>query len=292
MRPDERLGPKFLLYHDVAAAAGGDERRAREAFREHLGHVTSLGYRFVPMAEFVAGGRLGPRDAIITFDDAPRSFSTCVLPVLEDLGVSATVFLPTELVGSAEPDGSTLMWDEVAELAAEGVEFGCHGASHIPLDQVRSDRMRAEIGEATDAMLERGFDPVVFSYPFGRYDGAAKLTVRKAGYLAAFTQMKGGFDRYEIRRRVFTGVEGALRTAVVMNDRYFGIREAVRGPIPSRWLADEQPVPEELWGTPSAQGSESGHGTDDPRDGGDDGEGAETVEGPAPESEPDTDGGE
>ena len=260
MRPDERLGPKFLLYHDVAAAAGGDEARAQEGFRAHLGHLRHLGYRFVPMSVFIAGERLGPRDAIVTFDDGARSFLTCAMPVLRELRVPVTVFLPTDLMGRSDGSTQILSWEEAAQLAAEGVEFGAHGARHVPLDQVVSDRMRWEVEKATADMFEHGFRPTVFAYRFGGFNGAAKVAVRRAGYKAAFTELRGGFDRFEIRRRVFTGLEGALATRVVMNDRFFSVREAARKPVPRRVRDEELVVPEDRWGPQRFKLEDEGHG--------------------------------
>ena len=108
--------------------------------------------------------------------------------------------------------------------------------------------MRWEVQVGTDAMLERGLTPTVFAYPFGRFDGASKLTVRKAGYEAAFSVMRGGYDRYEIRRRLFSGLESPVRTRFVMSDRYFDIREAARKPVPGRFLKQDLPIAEERWG--------------------------------------------
>ena len=248
MRPDERLGPKFVLYHDVAAAADGDERRALEGFRTHLTALVDLGYRIVPMSEFVAGGRLGPRDAILTFDDGARSFITCVMPVLRELDATATVFLVGDFMGRKGPATEFMSWEDVEALASEGIEFGCHGVTHVPFDQVGSERMRWEVQVGTETMHEHGLEPTVFAYPFGRFDGASKLTVRRAGYAAAFSVMRGGFDRYEIRRRLFTGLESPLMTRFVMGDRFFEFREIARKPVPSRFLKQDLPITEDRWG--------------------------------------------
>ena len=251
MRPDERMGPKFLVYHDVAAAAGGDEPRALEALRRQLTQVVELGYRFVAMSEFVAGRRLGPRDVVITVDEGARSFITCILPVLREFAATATVFVLTDLMGRRGPDVEFLSWDDVGALAAEGIEFGCQGVTRLPLDEVGSERMRWEVNRGAETMAAHGLAPNVFAYPFGRFDGAAKLTVRKAGYRAAFSVMRGGNDRFEIRRRLFTGLEGPLATRLVMSDRFFDLREAARAPVPRRFLKQEMPVPQDQWGPES-----------------------------------------
>ena len=136
MRPDERIGPKFLLYHDVVAVADGDERRAQDAFRAQLAVISGLGYRFVPMSAFVAGERRVPRDAIVTVDDGARSFINCMLPVLREFEAPATVFILTDFMGRKGAQVEFMSWGDVEDLAAENVEFGCHGVTHVPFDQV------------------------------------------------------------------------------------------------------------------------------------------------------------
>jgi peptidoglycan/xylan/chitin deacetylase (PgdA/CDA1 family) len=252
------MGPKFVLYHDVVATAGGDEVLARERFRRHVSAIAESGHRFVRMSDFL-GGRalgwhengdapLGSRDVVVTVDDGARSAMTVMLPVLEEFGAPMLVFLLTGFMGLSGSEVDFLSWDDVAVLAEKGVEFGCHGVSHVPLDQVDRELARTEISGATETMRSRGLDPQVFAYPFGRCDEESKEAVASAGYDAAFTVMKGGRDRFEIRRRLFTGLEGPAVTRFRMSDRFFGIREAVRSVVPRIMLSGEQPIAPERWG--------------------------------------------
>jgi peptidoglycan/xylan/chitin deacetylase (PgdA/CDA1 family) len=263
MRPDELGGPKFLLYHDMLRPAGGDERRARDSFARHFSAVAASSRRFVSMSDFMTGEPLDPRDVVVTVDDGARSFVTCMLPVLREHGASATLFVASGLMGR-EGDGiGFLDWDEASALAAEGIEFGGHGVTHVPLDQIERDAMRREIAESAEAMRAHGLAPVAFAYPFGRYDEEVKRAVREAGYPAAFTVMKGGGDAFEIRRRLFAGDEGELMTRFVMGERFFEIREAARRVVPRRLLKQEQPIAPERWG--AAHFGVRGSGTGEPR---------------------------
>lgn len=248
VRPDERFGPKFALYHDVLAAAGFDETRARERFRRQIAAVDRAGFCFASMEAFLRGDPLGPRDVILTFDDAARSFLTIVWPVLREFDAPATMFVPTGFVGCATDRVPFLSWDELTALAAQGLEVGSHGVTHVPFDEIDRDRMRAEITDADAELRAHGFAPRVLAYPFGRADEDVKSAVRCAGYAAAFSVMKGGYDRFEIRRRLFTGLEGPAFTRFAMSDHFFEIRESVRLFVPSRFLKQEQPIAPERWG--------------------------------------------
>jgi hypothetical protein len=68
--------------------------------------------------------------------------------------------------------------------------------------------------------------------------------------------MKGGFDRFEIRRRLLTGLEGPAATHAVLSDSFFSARESVRSVVPNRFLKQEQPVAEERWGLAAFGGAE------------------------------------
>lgn len=248
MRPDESLGPTFVVYHDVVAAAGGDATRARARFSAQVRSIVSAGFRFASMADFLDGAALGPRDVIITVDDGARSFREVMWPVLREYGAVATLFVVSGFAGRQGRGVEFLDWDELAELAAGGIEIGCHGVSHVPFNEIAPERMRAEIAESTDELHARGFTPRVLAYPFGRFDDATKSAVRDAGYEAAFSVMGGGFDRFEIRRKLLTGLEGALAVRFVLSRTFFSAREAVRAVTPRGLLRQERPIEPERWG--------------------------------------------
>jgi peptidoglycan/xylan/chitin deacetylase (PgdA/CDA1 family) len=56
------------------------------------------------------------RFAVLTFDDGYRDFADTALPIMEALGVPATVFVATGFTGQ------TFWWDDVAALLAPGTE--------------------------------------------------------------------------------------------------------------------------------------------------------------------------
>lgn len=248
VRPDEQMGPKFLLYHDIAAAAGGDVKTAAEKFRRHFQTLVDDGYRFAPMSSFLRGDKLGPKDLIVTVDDGAKSFIDVMLPTLKEHDASALLFIVMSFMGKPGRGVDFLSWDDVTMLQEQGMEFGSHGTNHLPLDEVPAEQMRADILDAAQVMSTHGFKPDVFAYPFGRYNDQTKEVLREAGYQVAVTVMKGGYDRYEIRRRLFTGLEAPALTRFIMGERYFEIREAARTVVPRRFLRQDNPIPKDRWG--------------------------------------------
>jgi peptidoglycan/xylan/chitin deacetylase (PgdA/CDA1 family) len=190
-RADGRLG--MLLYHRVAAPPPGLERPtmnvAPDRFAGQLEHLLEAGYRFVTVGDAVAGARAGvpapPRQAVVTFDDGFGNLHRNVLPVLERLGVPATVFVTTAFLDSGEPfpfddwgrrhrdqappvSWQPLTWSECRELERSGlVEIGSHTHTHRNFKgrpEVFADDLATSL-----ALLERhlGAGPRTFSFPFG-----------------------------------------------------------------------------------------------------------------------------
>jgi peptidoglycan/xylan/chitin deacetylase (PgdA/CDA1 family) len=102
-----------------------------------------------------------------------------------------------------------LRWDEVRQLAAQGVEFGAHTRTHPILSSVHSGNDLVEEIEGSKRILEERLDrPAAhFCYPNGRWsdigDKAAEI-VRRSGFHTAVTTEPGlnysSADRHLLRR--------------------------------------------------------------------------------------------
>jgi len=247
MDRDALQRPKILLYHDLTARGRVAVATARQRFGAQLDAIAAAGFAFASVDDFLGGG-LGSRHAVVTFDDGLRSFAEVAMPELDARGIPVAIFVLSAFAGGEQARRLFLGWDEVRALADDGVHVGCHGAYHVPLDQVGPGRMQAEISQSLAAFRQQGLEPTTFAYPFGRYDDATKQRVREARFHAAFTVMKGGADDFEIRRRLLTGAESPTRLRFVLSDGFFDTRDAVRRFIPRRFLKQEQPIAEERWG--------------------------------------------
>jgi peptidoglycan/xylan/chitin deacetylase (PgdA/CDA1 family) len=125
------------------------------------------------------------------------------LPVLSDLGIPGTVFVPTGHVGGrpmtwpgieqwaggpheAELTGCT--WDEIAELAAAGWEIGSHTQSHPHLTALSDEELHSELAESRAACQTRlGVPCRSLAYPYGDYDERVVDAAHRVGYDAAGT---------------------------------------------------------------------------------------------------------
>ncbi len=195
-----------------------------------------------------AGGGLPPRCAVITVDDAFRSFFTDGWPLLKQYGFPATLFVSTDSVGGT----GYLSWQELAELRKEGVEIGNHSASHAHLlDRLHGEgehewamRVSADISRAQQALQEHlGFEPQLFAYPYGEYDPALAKLVEDTGFAAAFGQQSGvitsGQDFYTLPRFPVGGVYATLEE---FRSKLFMKHLAVQVVLPeSPVIADQNP---------------------------------------------------
>jgi len=238
---------KLLLYHDLTLRGSVPAQKAAARFESQLSRIAAMGYRFATMPEYLAG-ELGPRDVVVTFDDALRSFHEVAWPVLRRLGIAPTLFVVSEFAARTDARHVLMDWDDVHEVAAAGATIGCHAAGHVPLDQIPPQLMRDEITRSLAAFAEQGLATSTLAYPFGRYNDEVKAATRAAGFEAAFTVMKGGADRFEIRRRLLTGAEDPATLHLMLTDDFFALRDAARRLVPRRYLKQELPIAQSRWG--------------------------------------------
>lgn len=122
----------------------------------------------------------------------------------------AVARLPEALDSDPLPEDPRLMlsWDEVRSMAAAGIEFGSHTASHPVVSTLTDARAREELASSR-ARIERELGGAVtsFAYPNGRpgdFDARTRDHVREAGYRCAVTTVPGtnrrSADRFELRR--------------------------------------------------------------------------------------------
>ena len=175
----------ILMYHSIAGAPGPTSIPTA-TFSAQMELLAASGLpvlRMNQVAEHLTSG-LG-RAVAITFDDGFRDFADAAWPVLRRLGLAAMVYLPAERMGGAEdwvgahrPPRVLMSWDHVRALAAEGVDFGSHTATHADLSRVGLTQAAEEIDlAAARIQAELGVPPAHFAPPYGRTTSAARRLI-------------------------------------------------------------------------------------------------------------------
>jgi peptidoglycan/xylan/chitin deacetylase (PgdA/CDA1 family) len=228
-----------LCYHGVSAAWRSPYALTPRSLEAQLQRLLRRGY--VPRTLSVAlAGQLVQDTLVVTFDDALASVRREALPVLERLGVPATVFACTAWVGRGgpmrigydqAPDGElvSLGWDDLAVLQDAGWEIGSHTRTHPRLTDVPAESLADELGSARAELERRLGSCQAIASPPGAVNARVTAAARQAGYRAGCTATAG------------TGVPDPLlvpRTVVLAEDA--GLRFALKTAPLARRLRSSQ----------------------------------------------------
>jgi endoglucanase len=120
-----------------------------------------------------------PTQTIVTigFDDGTAD-QTGTLAILNAHGMHATFFVNTAYVG----DAAHMTWGDLGTLFAAGNEIAGHTLHHANLKHLKTADARLEVCGDRNNLLDHGFAPTSFAYPFGSFDDGTKAVVADCGY--------------------------------------------------------------------------------------------------------------
>jgi peptidoglycan/xylan/chitin deacetylase (PgdA/CDA1 family) len=190
-------------------------------FRTQLTALLQSGYRCLDFDELlraVADAAFLRHPAFgLTFDDGYRSVYEEAWPVLEELGVPATIFVTVNFLdGKVAPPWHSsdaalvreyaensahfrpLEWPQLREMArSKHIRIGSHSLSHFLMGRLDGDTLRDELQRSKHILEDRlGVSVSLFSYPFGvarygAYSRASEEAVRQAGFRSSCTSEIG-----------------------------------------------------------------------------------------------------
>lgn len=202
-----------LCYHAVSEAWPAPLAVRSADLERQLGGSLRAGFEAVTFSEAV---RSGDRKVMaVTFDDAYQSVYELARPILSELEIPATVFVPTGYPGDGEPmawpgidrwlgtpwepELRRSSWDQLRELAAAGWEIGSHTKSHPRLTRLTDDELAGELAESRErCSTEIGTVCEALAYPYGDVDERVVSAASAAGYTSAATlaePLGAGSDR-------------------------------------------------------------------------------------------------
>lgn len=163
-----------------------------QLFKSFMAKLNRRGYRIVSLNEAVetlsAGQPFPESTVVLTFDDGYRSVFDVAFPLLDEYGMTATVFLtvgdshiPTLNNRLSSLNGiQMLSWQEIKEMNDRGITFGAHTLTHPDLTQLNRDRVEHEISASKGIIEEHlGNSVISFAYPYGRYDDRSMEVARQ-----------------------------------------------------------------------------------------------------------------
>ena len=224
--------PTILMYHGVARAGEGASRyviRAR-TLRRQLAWLRLRRRPVLGLDEYVAlreRNELPPANAVIlTFDDGYADNAELALPLLQEHGATATVYVITSAVGDRNTWDSgalagrpVLSWEQIRRLVGGGLAIGAHTVTHPRLNELEPAEAEHEVA-ASREVLERELGAPIrhFAYPYGRTSPAVEELVGRLGFRSAVGIQPGtngpAVSTLELRRYEVHGTASLLRFVI------------------------------------------------------------------------------
>jgi peptidoglycan/xylan/chitin deacetylase (PgdA/CDA1 family) len=203
----------ILCYHALSPTWTADLSTTPARFERQIAWLTKRGYRGMTFTEAVISPQRG-RVLAVTFDDAYRSVMELGRPILDRLGLPATVFVPTDFIGAEGPlrwpgiDGwlggpderelTPMSWPELQALQSAGWEIGSHTGSHPRLTGIDDRALEDELARSKTACeYHLGGSCTSLAYPYGDVDARVVAATARAGYRVAAALPNGRLSARE-----------------------------------------------------------------------------------------------
>lgn len=217
--PDRYQTVPVLSYHHFAEKSTDRMIVSLESFEAQMRLIKEKGYRVITLDQLFDfmdfTGEVPEKSVVITIDDGWRSTYDIAFPILKKYGFPATLFIYTQLItGGAK----TLSWEQVREMAEQGLDIQSHTISHRNLGQQNpAESMEAyyldlerELAEPARIIEQKiGRKSRYLAYPYGETNNLVISLLGKLGYRGAFTVVREGtpffLSNYRLNRAMVFG---------------------------------------------------------------------------------------
>jgi peptidoglycan/xylan/chitin deacetylase (PgdA/CDA1 family) len=182
----------ILVYHHIEGHRSGETALAREldvssaVFAAQMRYLVDQGFHVIGLDALVdalqRGTPVADHSVVITFDDGWMTQYLYALPILKQLGLTATFFVITAQAGV---DPGYMNWQQLKELQSAGMTIEAHSRTHPKLTEPSVSLTSEVAGSRQDIQQHLGTTSDVFAYPYGEYDAQTVAAVRAAGFRAA-----------------------------------------------------------------------------------------------------------
>jgi len=195
------------MYHQIGdTPAAGTPLRGLvvhpSRFRLQMRWMRRLGYRGLSIRDlmpYLTGQREGKVFGI-TFDDGYRNVFSNALPVLDEVGFTATTYFVSGQIGGTNvwdlpvgiPRADLMSAAEIRQWHACGHEVGAHTIDHVQLPQLEPPEAHRQIAASRETLEQITGSPVLaFCYPYGRQLAEHRRLVCQSGYTSATSTVRG-----------------------------------------------------------------------------------------------------
>lgn len=246
--PDGPGGLVILLYHLVGAGTSSPVDVPRKLFRSQMEELRET-TRVVSLAQALnrlrasdhgrpkTPGSTAETTVVVTFDDAYQNFVSHALPILEELAIPVTVYIPAGFIDGTAPTPiagtghlPAASWGELRAAVRSGlVTPGSHTVTHRDLRRLSRPEAREEV-TGSRHLLEQRLEAEVetFAYPRALAPRWLSETVRatyRSAVVAGGVKVRAGgrwdlhaLPRHPIRRDGPRELEPLLRASVWLEE--------------------------------------------------------------------------
>ena len=191
----------ILCYHQFTRGSPRNRMQVSAAdFEAQMAYLKQNDYRVITLSElegFLSGERAIPKRAVVvTIDDGYKSVYEIAYPILERLGLRATLYIYSDFANIS------LSWDRIREMQASGViDIQSHSKTHTSMSPNGDEkvgpayvnRIEEEIEVPHRVLTNRVGTPMIhFAYPYGDTSAEAVELLEKYDYITAATVQRGG----------------------------------------------------------------------------------------------------
>lgn len=225
-----------LAYHGVGVTGPGSDPHNLfvhpERFRAQMRHLARR-RRVVPLDDIVTGA--APAGSVaLTFDDGYRHLLQAALPVLEELDLPSTVFVPTAYLGRrngwdapSDNDLAIMDGDELREAERRGMRVESHGHAHLDCRTTCAQDVGDDLSRSVDHLqAELGRRPTLLAWPYRDGSPEARAEAQRLGFRAAFSIDLPHAGRFSWGRVQITPRDGASIFALKTSGRYLALRHS------------------------------------------------------------------
>lgn len=180
---------EILTFHSISDNKQDFFAVSTSVFETEMQWLAERGYKGISLRQFHENAGQG-KVVVLTFDDGYKDFFGTVVPILNKLDFSATVFILAKLIGGIgqwrkkELQASVLLdWDEIRGAIDAGHEIGSHGLYHPNYLHLSTEGLKREIVGSKEIIEENIKVPIAsFAYPYNIYNKQISDIVKEAGY--------------------------------------------------------------------------------------------------------------
>ena len=204
----------ILAFHNCSPGLlNGLNNYSPKRFENLLKVIKKNNFKFIGLSDYIDSCQKD-NQVVLTFDDGYETFYQYAYPILKEMSLTATIFIPADFIGKTnrwDYSGSVfpskhLSRQQIKELSRNNITIASHGLAHRCLTQLSDRLLKIELTRSKEILEDTIERKVSFiSYPFGRFNGKVESVAAKVGYrnglsLSMTKGREGGFtlSRYAV----------------------------------------------------------------------------------------------